>query len=360
MKTRAVSMILLMIASALAGCTSGDPDGDGEMGIDADLLDQLIQDNLQDFINNTTVTVNQENHHYTNDTHITTNNMNASGAFSSSTLHTMAGTSAPYDDNLYALEDDNGLGILYREDRIPYWEGMSINSFNGAYICILIGSEIEALASSYFSSNHVSFTSVPSADSSESVSKFRDGSCDAIIEWTSNLDDIRQSVNPMPGNVAYSTYTIISYSGFYGYNQIELTISQEEGTSTALIGVSIQAKVIGNCLTNCTSDDDQINLNYQNYAWLNYVGAEDQYYWGIEYAVVTSTCDDNMSFMSNKIGYLMYPGLACEHTITAEFNPVINQYSSNYNNYELEKYEFYWTDWTYVLHWETTPVTLHE
>ena len=38
MKTRAVSMVLLMIASALAGCTTGDPDGDGELGIDTDCL----------------------------------------------------------------------------------------------------------------------------------------------------------------------------------------------------------------------------------------------------------------------------------------------------------------------------------
>ena len=46
MKTRAVSLVLLMIASALAGCTSGDPDGDGELGIDTDVLNQLIEDCL--------------------------------------------------------------------------------------------------------------------------------------------------------------------------------------------------------------------------------------------------------------------------------------------------------------------------
>jgi hypothetical protein len=57
-KMNAIGLTLLMIASALAGCTSGDPDGDGEMGIDSEMLDQLIQDNLQDFINNTTVIVN--------------------------------------------------------------------------------------------------------------------------------------------------------------------------------------------------------------------------------------------------------------------------------------------------------------
>jgi len=68
MKTRAVSMVLLMIASALAGCTSGDPDGDGEMGIDTDMLNEMIEDNLQDFINNTSVTVHQEIHYHNNTT----------------------------------------------------------------------------------------------------------------------------------------------------------------------------------------------------------------------------------------------------------------------------------------------------
>ena len=68
MKTRAVSMVLLMIASALAGCTSGDPDGDGEMGIDTDMLNDLIEDNLQDFINNSSVTVHQTIHYHNNTT----------------------------------------------------------------------------------------------------------------------------------------------------------------------------------------------------------------------------------------------------------------------------------------------------
>ena len=70
MKTRAVSMVLLMIASALAGCTSGDPDGDGDMGIDTDMLNDLIENNLQDFINNTSVTVHQTIHYHNNTTYV--------------------------------------------------------------------------------------------------------------------------------------------------------------------------------------------------------------------------------------------------------------------------------------------------
>ena len=57
-----------MIASSLAGCTGGDPDGNDESSIDMDILNQMIDDNLQDFINNTSVTVNQEIHYHNNTT----------------------------------------------------------------------------------------------------------------------------------------------------------------------------------------------------------------------------------------------------------------------------------------------------
>ena len=67
-KLNAIGLTLLMIASALAGCTSGDPDGDGEMGIDTDLLNQMIEDNLQDFINNSSVTVHHTIHQHNNTT----------------------------------------------------------------------------------------------------------------------------------------------------------------------------------------------------------------------------------------------------------------------------------------------------
>jgi len=80
-KLNAIGLTLLMIASALAGCTSGDPDGDGEMGIDTDMLNDLIEDNLQDFINNSSVTVHQEIHYHNNTTYVdnSESNMNVGG-----------------------------------------------------------------------------------------------------------------------------------------------------------------------------------------------------------------------------------------------------------------------------------------
>jgi hypothetical protein len=72
MRIIAPMMILIMLTSTLAGCTGGDPDSDG--GIDSDAVNELIDQNLQDFINNTTITVNQEIHnHYYNNTSVISN-----------------------------------------------------------------------------------------------------------------------------------------------------------------------------------------------------------------------------------------------------------------------------------------------
>ena len=72
MRIIAPMMILIMMTSTLAGCTGGDPDGGGNDEIDMDILNQLIDDNLQDFINNTTITV--ENHYHNNTTIINNDN----------------------------------------------------------------------------------------------------------------------------------------------------------------------------------------------------------------------------------------------------------------------------------------------
>ena len=75
-------MTLLMIASVLAGCTSGDPDGDDTSGIDMEILNQMIDDNLQDFINNTTIVVNN---HYHNNTTVVNNYDETNNDFSYTT-----------------------------------------------------------------------------------------------------------------------------------------------------------------------------------------------------------------------------------------------------------------------------------
>jgi len=68
MDYKATLMALVLVSSALAGCT-GDPDGGGGDEIDSDALQDLFDEHFQDFLNNTTITVN--NHYYNNTTYVT-------------------------------------------------------------------------------------------------------------------------------------------------------------------------------------------------------------------------------------------------------------------------------------------------
>ena len=64
MKTKTVLLTLVLVSSALAGCT-GDPDGGGGDEIDTDALQDLFDEHFQDFINNTTITVINNYHNNT-------------------------------------------------------------------------------------------------------------------------------------------------------------------------------------------------------------------------------------------------------------------------------------------------------
>ena len=64
MDYKATLMALVLVSSALAGCT-GDPDGGGGDEIDSDALQDLFDEHFQDFINNTTITVINNYHNNT-------------------------------------------------------------------------------------------------------------------------------------------------------------------------------------------------------------------------------------------------------------------------------------------------------
>jgi len=70
MRAIALPIVILMLTATFAGCVGGDPDGNDNSGIDMEILNEMIDDNLQDFINNTSVTINQEIHYHNNTTYI--------------------------------------------------------------------------------------------------------------------------------------------------------------------------------------------------------------------------------------------------------------------------------------------------
>ena len=114
MRIIAPMMILIMMTSTLAGCTGGDPDGGGNDEIDMDILNQLIDDNLQDFINNTTIDVT--NNYYDSDNSTTINYLNGTTTITT-VLHTMSGQQQGV---ITQTEHTGGdLVLLVREDAFP-------------------------------------------------------------------------------------------------------------------------------------------------------------------------------------------------------------------------------------------------
>ena len=138
MRIIAPMMILIMMTSTLAGCTGGDPDGGGNDEIDMDILNQLIDDNLQDFINNTTITVENHyhnnttivNNHYDNDNHFN-NTTNVDGGeinnYDNSVSHINGSAIGNLTGDMYLLDIEFSL-----EDIYPGWDSIDYrnNTFN--------------------------------------------------------------------------------------------------------------------------------------------------------------------------------------------------------------------------------------
>ena len=78
MDHKATVLALLLVSSTLAGCT-GDPDAGGGDEFDSEALQNLIDENLQDFLNNTTITV--INNYHNNTTYVIDDSSNTSYNF---------------------------------------------------------------------------------------------------------------------------------------------------------------------------------------------------------------------------------------------------------------------------------------
>ena len=343
MKTRAVSMVLLMIVSALAGCTSGDPDGDGEMGIDADLLDQLIQDNLQDFINNTTVTVNQDTIHYSNETHFTYNTYNGSSDYAIQYVAT--GVDPGVSTTQGETSNHSDMVLLVRSDR--YYEN-HWTSLNGANICVGIGTATEAMLQDAFSGSGIGFTSVPIADSSEGRSKLIDGSCDAI---TGSRNAIEISWNAVNGS-GVTTWMSNAYASGAAYfaiqSQFEYTITQDFGQIVDFGGAHFEVVLTGTCVQNCdTDDEDTIQVFVFDRNQVNAYGPGSSFYDMISTCYVEGYGDLHYE---NYEGFLLLPGLNCSTTIHVH----AHIWGDN------PDYEYTWSDWAYYVSWTETEVTMED
>ena len=81
MDHKAALLALVLVSSSLAGCT-GDPGEGGGDEFDSEALQDLIDENLQDFMNNTSITVNN---HFYNNTTVVNNDYNTNNDYNNTT-----------------------------------------------------------------------------------------------------------------------------------------------------------------------------------------------------------------------------------------------------------------------------------
>ena len=335
-KMNAIAMTLLMIASALAGCTSGDPDGDGISGIDMEILNEMIDDNLQDFINNTSVTV--VNNHYSNESNEVTNHINSTS--SDSVYRIMTGAIAGV-ENTGNISSENDHVLLVRGDAITGTNSSSnaqYPSLDGANICVGIGTTGESNMVNWFSHNNISFTSVPVADAAEATSKFIDGSCDAM-EGKRSVIEAKKTQLENDGSMNGVEIWISAPMGAYGElyaveSRVEFTLEQEYGTALSLGELYFEISVEGNCVEDCNSDDLPFYLT---------ITSEN-----LPIRMISECSIPDYGLIWHNSPNFMYPGLDC--TLTISLHAFVS--------YEMDNYEYVWSDWAYYIAWSESEVTM--
>ena len=362
MRKVTILIALTLLTTGLAGCT-GDPDGGGNDEFDAETLQGMIEDGLQDFMNNTTVEITTN--YYTNETSTTTNNVNGSGGGSASSTHVLAGVETGESELGIGTDADNSLSLLVRADAYPGTNG--VDELDHANICVGIGTWTEGQLVYYFSNRDMDFTSVPVADNAEAVAKFIDGSCDAITGQTLALQGLKQALDQngsmngvsiwIGGPVGVVSSEHYDYSWLSGYNYLNLTISQSSGEASYLSYAYAEITLTGTCVSNCTGQDDVItqtttfDLDGGGITSIIFeTGAEIETVSSCEYEFA----EDDWG------GYFGPYGLECDLTLSmrAEIDLTSSWHPFNIENFS--DYEYSWGDWTYYLLWTTSTVTMHE
>ena len=85
---------------------------------------------------------------------------------------------ATYHADFAAVNFYDGQGILVRSDAFAYGTGSAVQ-LDGANICVGVGTTSEGNLDSWFLTNGISFTSIPTYDWSDAQEKLKNGDCDA-------------------------------------------------------------------------------------------------------------------------------------------------------------------------------------
>ena len=338
MKKISLLLTLILLSTPIAGCVEN---GDGPaVDVSAEDLQYIFEENFDDFVNNTTITVNQDVNYYNNTSVQQPSSMKSSSG-------TMAGLETV---DTYPI----GLALLVRGDRYDAASaGNSADGLNGANLCVGIGTAMEEELQEYFSSEGIGFTSVPVADSAEATQKFRDGECDAMAigsiaqaeEKKTQLDNDSTWTNaPSEGIWVASIYDGTTDSPGLVGNSISIIINQSSDEMiTGLEYFLAQITLFATCkegTTDCNDIEQILSPLSTTYE-------------------METTCSHNVTFSwaaSDFVGgqdpRFQGHGLDCIHSL----NLHVSIMPANMQGYDSGAHELSWGDWVYSVIWESIPL----
>ena len=333
---------LILLSTPIAGCLeTGDGPG---VEVSQEDLQYLFDENFEDFMNNTSITVNQNINHYNNTT-----------IQQPSTLKSSSGTMA----GVETVENyPSGLSLLVREDAYAAADaGNSVAGLNGANICVGIGTVMEGDLVDYFSDNGISFTSVPVADSAEATAKFIDGSCDAMAIASRALAEEKNAQLDADGSMngvaiwvsSLHEWSIEDSPGVMG-NSMSIIISQsDEEMISGLHYLFVQVDIMVTCSANSTNCTDfSETLEPGNVELISSCSHGVSFSWSSIYRDTHLTASSDEKPWGQFEGY----GLNCTHSL----NFHVSQVTGNIDGLDREVHELSWGDWVYSAVWESTPI----
>tara|TARA_X000001036_G_C20590044_1_gene770377 strand:- start:176 stop:1186 length:1011 start_codon:yes stop_codon:yes gene_type:complete len=334
MRAMALLMITTILVVPLAGCVDN---GDGpQFELSAEDIEQLIDNNMEEFLNNTSITLNQNVNYYNN-----------SSVQQPSILKSTSGTIA---GNEYSILSAGSPALLIREDAFSAAAaGNSAEGLDGANICVGVGTITEEKLLDWFNSLNITFTSVGTADAAEATDKLIAGECDAFVgDWSSLV--AKKAALDNDGSIAGGTwmdsrYTPSEYNPGEVGSSISIVISQSSNEMlTGIEYLFTQVTLSAICNGNDSSCEDIIQiLSHDSLS-----------------TTMDTICSHNVSssWEVHPLGFgSLTPffgphGLDCTHTLNLN---AINQIEG-VDGYDSTNHDLSWSDWTYSIIWESIPI----
>ncbi|SVE10300.1 uncharacterized protein METZ01_LOCUS463154, partial [marine metagenome] len=236
MDHKAALLALILVSSSLAGCT-GDPGEGGGDEFDSEALQDLFDEHFQDFLNNTTITVNNHYHNnttyviddgdYSSTTNIEYNNttINEGDETSTSTNNYNNQTENDYSALNYSFGgvaggNGSGGGTLYLldiqftlADLMPGWAEVDHRNNTVDYSYTYYDYLTNEDRTDVFTINCIDYYLVGSESSNNStqVSYWQDSS----NYWNAWVDQYNQTIANMLQNAAYDHYYNSTGDGDY-------------------------------------------------------------------------------------------------------------------------------------------------